>query len=342
MPTSLPPERFRVRFREPEMLHPDVVQSVGFIVPRGTSRPMGTCFLIHVQSQEFGDLTHGYVVTANHNLNQKKKYEIWMTNSEGTLTKEIDVEHWVTDDIWDVAVASWPEEGPYRWLAGRIPNILYSSLGLRPTYGEVVLYTGLLGPIESMSQGGHPMVRAANIGFLGAEDVQYGGGKDSLTTRIAPLAHIIDCRSWVGFSGSPCWLVSPAPIDPREPDPGIERLRRDPRWKWVGDTVYVHGLWGMLVGYTVQEPHSVGVVIPIESIINIIEEDFDLKQLRKERTEAHAETIRRERDSNRIDEISAEVEGPTYRQEDFLADLRRVTRRTDTSQSDPEDPKTSA
>jgi len=328
------------------VLHPDIVKSVGFVVPQGSDKPEGTCFLVQLQSIRHAELTHGYVVTANHCVIPKTDYDVWMTDASGNLEKLNEIREWERDDVWDIAVAAWYREAKQKWIAPRIPDLLYSSLDLAPGYGDIVLYPGLLEPIASMSQRGQPMVRSATVGFIDAVDVAYGSGYREGPNWVAPKAHIIDCRSWIGFSGSPCWLVDLAPAMPAisagaKPPPTVQQQLDTGRWEWIGTTTTFHGLWGMLVGYTVKEPHSVGVVIPIEQIVDVIERSDNLKKQRDEETVAFVKA-KTESSIEAISNQGEEAPVAGYHRDDFLTDLRRVTRRTGTSRSGEEAPGTSA
>lgn len=252
----------------------DQVRSVGFVVRRGELTPVGTCFLVSVPSDVVDDFQHGYVVTAEHNI-ISTDVDIWMTTRDGQLVKELQPTHWATNTGFDVAAAQWtPFDDPGAWIGNSLERQTYEVARIAPRYGGVVLYAGLLAPVESMGSRGQPMVRTATVGFVGAEEVAYGD-------RVARIAHIIDCRSWRGFSGSPCWLETTGPVAPREGDrlpPTLEALKED--HDWVGKEVSHTALWGMLVGYTLND-HGVGVVTPIEAIKKLVNEDHDLRDARE-------------------------------------------------------------
>jgi hypothetical protein len=203
-------------------------------------------------------------------------------------------------------------------MAPDLSSTFYDQMGLRLDLGGEALYMGWVKPIRSMSERGQPMVRSATLGFVGAENLPYDGNPP----RSLPIGHILDCRSWEGFSGAPCWVhvqVPYTPPDSFEPPRILTQLAQAGIVKWAGDTLSVVGFFGMLVAYTTNSGHGVGIVTPGERIVDLILDDEELVEIREQAEEKE----RRRRDAEGIQAIAS----PPPSQTSFLDDLERATRR---------------
>jgi hypothetical protein len=76
-----------------------------------------------------------------------------------------------------------------------------------PGPGDDVYFAGLLGAVPSMGERGVPMTRGGMIGALYQDGVPIRLPDD---TVIHVQGHLIDCRSFGGFSGSPCFVATSA------------------------------------------------------------------------------------------------------------------------------------
>lgn len=244
-------------------LPPSLTRSVGFVVRNG--RPVGTCFLVRVQSElhpERPDWDYGYVVTAEHVARpDSTPNEVWMGVYGGKLERGFFPEWQYADGGDDIAVAPWLSGSDERnWLAMRMYADATDSIGIVAAHlGTTVHYVGLLAPVASMATRGQPMVRTASLGAMDVHNVEY---HDKGSQRIAYVAHLIDCRSYGGFSGSPVFLSAqfPGPLDEPLPAP----WREHPMADRLGSMNYFAALFGMLVGY--GHDAGVGVVLAVERI----------------------------------------------------------------------------
>jgi hypothetical protein len=73
----------------------------------------------------------------------------------------------------------------------------------KPVLGEDIYFVGLLAQIQGMGQANTPMVRTGTFGALYQQDVSMIGLPN---TRIALQGHLMDCRSFGRFGGSPCFM----------------------------------------------------------------------------------------------------------------------------------------
>lgn len=256
-----------------------LVRTVGFVFREG--RPAGTCFLVRVQSElrpDRPDWDHGYLVTAAHVVpTNGVPSEVWMGTGDGELVRGFTPDwQWAPGE--DIAVAPWlPAEDARRWSATRMYADTTESMGIVAAYlGAPVYYVGLLEPVASMANRGQPMVRSGSLGALDVHDVTYG---DKRTTGewTAYVAHLIDCRSYGGFSGSPVFLASQYPGPATDPLPVT--WRDAPGAKDLGTMYHFAALFGMLVGF--GSDAGVGIVIAIERIQMVLNTE-DLKSMRRE------------------------------------------------------------
>jgi len=262
-----------------------MVRSVGFVVPRDTKKPDGTCFLVTVPSERVDSHEHAYVVTDAHNT-VKRDVDIWMTTIDEKLEQKMQPADWWRDLTFDIAVSPWSSTSDHRdWNVVDLATQTYQEVGA--AYGDTVLYAGLLTPVASMGTKGQQMVRSATLGSMSATNVEYGN-------QTVPLAHLIDCRSWRGFSGSPCWLERVIPVSLRSQDKAPANWEDElAEYDWYGSGLSFVSIFGMLVGYTIND-HGVGVVVPIEKVAELIMNDEELKEMRERDDEA--ELLRREKE----------------------------------------------
>jgi hypothetical protein len=280
---------------------PDLARMVGFVARNG--KPVGTCFLVRIRSIEFPYRPywdHAYLVTAAHVAPPDgSDTEIWMSTSSGELVRDF-IPHWHYPEGDDIAVAPFVSaEDSLDWSALQLYKYATSSMGIYGAHlGAPVHYVGLLGPVASMADRGQPMVRTANLGAMDVEHVEYtgqGGGWWS-----ARLAHLIDCRSYGGFSGSPVFLSAEytGPLVDAIPAAWKQQLSEDEtlRSHEFGGLWHFAALFGMLVGY--GRDAGVGIVLPIE----LISLALDMEELVEKRKEDEAARYERERQKGLIAE----------------------------------------
>ncbi len=169
-------------------------------------RIAGTGFLASVETPA---TRHAYVVTAAHVV-EGAEWTIVRTPMADGSTGDLEVPDWVFHGEHDVAVA--PIKLPSGTSAvatpltqfidddGKIADPRWGPVEL----GDVVYFIGLLGKIRAMVERNIPVVRAGILSALWQDEVPVQ--RSPLDRAHHITAHLIDCRSFGGFSGSPCYL----------------------------------------------------------------------------------------------------------------------------------------
>lgn len=307
--------------------------------------PVGTFFLISVPLAPDDQGGPVYLITALHVVQEHNQLLAVIKAQDGGLIPWKLTDQWIVPDNPAIDLAIYPLP---KIPDGRLPRSIWpfqvstDALGVMPKYGERTFFIGLLSPIKSTWDAATPVVRHGTLAAPFQTDITWG--PESEPDKWGPAtAHLIDCRSWVGFSGSPCFSEAswPGPLTdgiPKMPERWVSDLKIKMGLDEgdMGGMYYFHTLMGVFVGYAKET--SIGIVLPVEYIRKLLERE-DVMKTRKE----VAEIIKRQRTAEDPSlEMSVNTPEVQYSRADFLTDLRRVTRRTDTSQSGPEDPKTSA
>ena len=174
---------------------------------------LGTGFLVRVAS-ETGRGTYSYVVTADHVIKNQVGIQVEAPNpfdTNGALYPPLDIDDWrrlypgvnasrVEFNGVDVGDASnldlaWapyvdPEERAHH--AAWVHPFMKEAV---PDLGNRVYYVGIFEPLM------RPMARSGTVGAL-YQQVPHRDG------YVYP-AHLIDLRSYAGFSGSPVYMETP-------------------------------------------------------------------------------------------------------------------------------------
>ena len=173
---------------------------------RGT---IGTGFCLTVQGER---AEYGYLLTADHVVEGQKKVEVQFADffGEGEMYAPLAVTEWrrPPGDV-DLAVA------PLREIPGisaRNVTVLEMEKHVIPNekvgrvyLGSHVFYIGIFDPLD------RPMARSGTIGALDQEGIEHDEG-------YVYMAHLVDCRSYDGFSGSPVFAeLNYAGLKPTEP-----------------------------------------------------------------------------------------------------------------------------
>ena len=155
----------------------------------------GTGFLATVPSETIPGHRWGYVVTAHHVIDKKIEIAVQAPvpyDATGRLYDPVPV----PADEWrqplenvDIAVAPWRPVGtrhPAFPLELMIPTDVVMSMVL----GTPVYYIGIFEPLM------RPVARSGTVAALDQAGVPHRDYEQ--------LVHLVDCRSYLGFSGSPC------------------------------------------------------------------------------------------------------------------------------------------
>jgi hypothetical protein len=248
--------------------------------------PIGTGFLVRdpSQSKNPSDPYSRYLITAAHVVRQcqdetlvrlklpedEETARFYAGPPEEVLKRtgpritiaERAVRKWHLHPEYDVAIALMPEDKRFRSLGFQVEH------ETMPQLGDRVYFVGLLADVPDMVARNIPIVRSGTLGAIYQEHVPVDVGGN---TRLWLKAHLIDCHSYRGFSGSPCFLQQDVP-------------------KWVGaganrsigqakqtvllglisghfhTSVQASGNTNEDVNWTVPVNSGVGIVTPVEAI----------------------------------------------------------------------------
>lgn len=235
--------------------------------------PVGTGFIVTVPSA-IPQTLHPYVVTAKHIVNNQEKVSVRMRMKAGGLV-DVPVPDWICHQDADVAIARLALPVPAAEL--HLAPLKESQFvdvgggdGFEPHLGDNVYFIGLLALIPAMADSNIPMVRSGTLGAKYQKDVPVMLPD---RTRIFMKAHLIDCRAYRGFSGSPCFIQFFL-----EDDQGWSTVRRTLLLGLVSahfdmsDSAPLEGdlVIGRRRSVAVPIHSGVGVVVPVEYIRDLL------------------------------------------------------------------------
>jgi len=219
------------------MIH-SVVRIIGDVRNKSTGtlerRSLGTGFCIGVRSESVENRSYAYIVTAQHVVEGQPNPELLFPDplAPGKLYQPVPTEgpDWLHPmEQLDLAVLPFTRPDGY-WI-----NMLMLDMHLLEHLpGEAMLampfhYVGLLEPLD------RAMARSGNLGAVYEERIAHPDGYEY-------VCHLGDCRSYGGFSGSPCFIEISMPgltaTEPPIPPP--------PEFGEVGRMQYLHLLCGMV------------------------------------------------------------------------------------------------
>jgi hypothetical protein len=239
----------------------------------GTRRgPIGSGFVVGIPSEAEPGIRYTYVVTAHHVLDDQLRVEVRAPNPQtnGEFYPPVPITDWHQPiPKLDLALAPFPSLG--RKLSGLSIEENFLPPNLLPNLGGRIFYIGYFDPLK------RSMVRSGTIGALEQEGIQHDGDYDY-------TAHLVDCRSYEGFSGSPCFTTEMFPI--LEPtDPPVPLAGPSGRY---GSALNVSLLCGIFTEHVDTKGHrdavsryGVGVMLPSDYIWRVFMSD-EMKQEREE------------------------------------------------------------
>lgn len=311
----------------------DHMATVGFVMGGGArdgkwvdGKPIGTAFRVTVNGDR---MKHAYVVTAAHVLwDQDAPFVRWRVPMGGGAVIDQDApREWYQH--WDADVALAPIEEKHhlpQYAISLETQTMRRDLDAYPQFGANVYYLGLFDPVVPMAESTIPMVRSGTVGALW-QPIQPDPSKPPFD------AHLIDCRSYGGFSGSPCLvqLPFPGPRDNPHAPPFPEYLFAQARTEGfdtsrLGIMMYATLLFGMLIQHIDDrtQPEAskvgVGVVLPVERIMDVVMSEELVEQRKKKEADAPKGP------EYAVENLSA---GSAYGEADFKRDLKRVTKKLD-------------
>ena len=165
----------------------------------------GTGFLVGLRFEADQDQGHVYVATAAHVVRPLVESSVRLSlKAGGTVDHQID--EWSFHPTDDIAVARMPQPyETYDFLAVEDKDFVGAPAERQwePQPGADVYFAGLLAQVPAMGERNLPMVRTGSIGALYQDDIPMRLGGN---TVIRVRGHLIDCQSFGGFSGSPCFV----------------------------------------------------------------------------------------------------------------------------------------
>lgn len=163
--------------------------------------PIGTGFVLAVPSEADPRIHLGYVATAHHVLDGQTRIEVQMPDPR-SLAREVPLNPVEVRD-WrqplagiDLAIAPFlpvVDTGDGAVATSALPvGMHFLPPEKVPPVGGDVYYVGFFDPLKRV------MVRSGTLGALFQEGIEHEGDYEY-------LCHLVDCRSYNGFSGSPCY-----------------------------------------------------------------------------------------------------------------------------------------
>lgn len=252
----------------------------------------GTGFLVAIPGPK---QRHLYVVTAAHVVTRAAHSFVrirdkWQQDDQEIEDLPVKRWHLHPDETKDVAVAPirLPDDHAMSWTniedfiddpSWKEDNWIREG-GPELWLGDIVYFVGLLGQIEAMTEANIPIVRSGTIARLWQDRCPVWVPQEHETRYIT--AHLIDCRSFGGFSGSPCYF--------QQSRAGYVQAGERGYTEGGVMTKYWTGFLGMIGGHfdDIESGYGrtpvntgVGYVIPAE----FIRETLDLEVLRDMRKE---------------------------------------------------------
>lgn len=243
---------------------------------------LGTGFLVRVAS-EAGHGSYSYLVSAHHVIEGHTGIQVEVPNpfTNGELYPPVDISDWRQPlDGIDLVIAPYvdgEQRAHYAVWSGAIwPG--------HPDLGGSIYYTGMFTPLN------RPTARSGTVAALEQEGIPHVGGYDY-------PAHLVDCRSYGGFSGSPCSM-----------EVAFARLNGEGVPEWVPEADrpvagmnYYTLLCGMFTAHYTDEDiadgvvsrYGVGVMLPSRFILEaLMTEDArnERRQWDTERSRADEQT----------------------------------------------------
>lgn len=248
--------------------------------------PVGTFFLLQVLNGRGIAGADVFMVTARHLIEQFDNIEALMRDVGGDpITWPVSEWALPSDPVIDIAVARWeyPEEAnlPFRAIPS---DDSYENFdpGAPPKAGVSVYFVGLLAPLRDLAMRGVPVVRTAAVSAWNESGVIWRDREPPFRQWRAEHAHLIDTRSFGGFSGGPALLqhTFPGPREKPMPESWAMRTKKagnDPNA--MGD-IHTMTMWcGMFTAFI--DETGIGVVVRSADIMEFIENSPKVQVMRE-------------------------------------------------------------
>jgi hypothetical protein len=164
----------------------------------------GTGFLVGFRSEVNPDQGWVYIVTAAHVVRPLIAALVRMSKPDGSVADHA-IQEWFFHPTEDIAVARLsPPYSDYEFYAGEGKDLVGMAEPQNPPQpGADVYIAGLLRVVPAMGAQNIPMVRTGSIGALYQDNIPMRLPDE---TFLKVHRHLIDCQSFGGFSGSPCFV----------------------------------------------------------------------------------------------------------------------------------------
>jgi hypothetical protein len=246
----------------------------------GTVRPAGTGFFLSIKSEARENITHGYLVTAQHCIENAKSYGMLYARMNRRDTGEAELVElepgWIyhDDETNDVAVLHFAPPAFQIMVFGReslatADVIERESIGIGDELMVVGLFTRHYGRTAN-----RPIIRAGIIAAMPDEPIEDVG------SGLPFDGYLAEVRSVGGLSGSPVWfIINPGRVVKGERESrlhfyllGLIRGHWNKPEPWLSD-----------FGETEQDSLNTGIAIvtPIQKALDIIDSEDSVKERRR-------------------------------------------------------------
>ena len=247
---------------------------------RGSGK-QGTGFLLSVLSETYTEIRHTYVVTAHHIIDKQPRITVQISDPfSDELYAPIRLSDWRQPiEKVDVAFAPLRDDPDHPCAPLELETDFVPADPPIPwvRLGADIHYIEILGPLD------RPMVRSGNIGAIDQKGIDHPDG-------YRYRAHLVDCRSYDGFSGSPCYLDAILPgLRPEELPPHRALTAHLPP---MGTMYHIAPFCGMFTQHLtdkgkptgVASRYGVGVMLPANGIRRALMTD-EMRRHRRKRDE---------------------------------------------------------
>lgn len=224
--------------------------------------------------------------------------------------------------VFDPEAADVNEHIPFLLQAMPI-EMSFEYIGVDPYLGIDVFFLGLLASnsVPALYKKGIAVARTGSVAALNVDGVHWRS--DSRIWRADHPCHLIDTRSFGGFSGSPCFLQFsyPGPRHKEAKLPEIWHQMAELRGMDLGSVGDMHRItiwWGVFAAHIGES--GIGVVIPTSVLAELLEGDEAIAV--KKATDKAA----KERDENN-EAVGQSAPVEHYSEDQYLTDLFKATRR---------------
>jgi hypothetical protein len=242
-----------------------VARIIGDLNPQDVIRnrgTIGTGFFLTVPDETDPQIRHPYFVTAAHVLEHQLYVDVQAPDPRtGDLYEPMRVSNWLMPlPGVDIAVSpcDWLKDDDRPRIAEAIERVIPTERIAAIRLANRIFYIGILTTFD------RPMVRSGTVGMIDQEGIPHAGGYDY-------PCHVVDCRSYDGFSGSPCYVQIMRPVLKRSLPPGpswdaqVGRSEGDMHHYYLLAGMFTQHLADNLIG-TPTSRYGVGVMLRSQEI----------------------------------------------------------------------------